>query len=253
MFAARDRNLAVNAVFAQRATAFPDAESRADLLQPDFLRGLAYDPRQAVERHFDDLADAPPWWGCHLFDLSERQRRFIQFGPHLFRPRIAVETPFYSPSVAELLRRAPARFLIEQRAYLAMHRRHFPALARVPDATRGVPVSWPQSARFAKRVFDFGRRRLPAAIRSAGPAGPAGPADPDAGSSPTDYEGWFRGPLRSFVEERLLDGSDVYRDVLDRAHVERIVRQHTSGERNRSSQIGCLLSFATWLGSVRST
>jgi asparagine synthase (glutamine-hydrolysing) len=244
MFAARNTESAASAVFSQRATAFPDAESRAKLLQPDFLHGLAYDPREAVERHFENLADAPPWWGCHLFDLLERQRRFIQFGPHLFRQQIAVETPFYDPALTELLKQAPPRFLIEQRAYLRMHRRHFPALARVPDATRSVPVSWPQSARFAKRVYDFGRRRLPAAIR---------PSDPDAGSSPTHYASWFRDSLRGFVEERLLDGSAVYQDVLNRTHVERIVREHNSGEQNHSTQIGCLLSFATWLGSVRSS
>ena len=239
MLRAKTAEAAAACLYQQRASAFASREEREAIFHPDFLAETDYDPRSAVDRHFEDLGEAPLWWGCHRFDLLERQRRFIQFGPHLLRPFTGVETPFYYAPLTGLWKRSPGRLLFEQRAYLRMHARHLPELAAVPDANRGIPVSWPQSIRFGKRVLDVALRRLDAKV----PLGLAPPTD-----SPTDYAAWFRGPLHVFLAERLLDGGSSMSGIIRPQAVEALLREHESGRANRVSQLGCLLSFSTFLG-----
>jgi hypothetical protein len=48
----------------------------------------------------------------------------------------------------------------------------------------------------------------------------------------------------------LLDGG-VFEGVLHRAAIEGIVREHTRGDEDHTSKLGCLLSFEGWLQSVK--
>jgi hypothetical protein len=243
MFAARKPQRAADILYRSRATVCNTSQHRNDLFEPAFLEEIDYDPRQALSRHFENLGDLPPWWGCHRFDLLERQQRFIQFGPHLLRPQIDVATPFYSPPLLKSIKQAPVSSLIEQRAYLKVHARFLPELAPVPDDKRRLPLSSPQSLRFAKRLCDFAGRRIPGPLRlSVNPPNPP----------PTDYAHWFRTNLRTFLEQRLLDDTLVFDGILRRRAVEKIVQDHLSSRCNNSSAIGCLLSLASWLNMVKS-
>ncbi|MDP6407931.1 MAG: asparagine synthase-related protein [Planctomycetota bacterium] len=240
MIASRSVERAVGRVFEKRATVFADRAALGRILDPGFLAESVRQPRGAVSRHFEGLGGRPIWWGCHQFDLRERQRRFVQFGPHLLRPFVKVATPFYSLGFTDLVRRAPVRLLIEQRAYLRMHSLRLGVLAKAPDAARNLPVAWPQSLRFAKRVFDVAARRARRFLPVVGSA---------AGSA-TDYPAWFRGPLSDFVDERLLDGAAALEGVVSRKGVEELLSDHRVRGGDRSEQIGCLLSLARWMTHV---
>lgn len=239
MFAARSAGRATSPLYRQRATAWAGVDERRRIFEPDFLTDDTYDPREAVDLHVRETEE--PWRACHRFDLLERQRRFVQFGPHQIRPFVTVQTPFYAPGVVDLLTGAAARHLLGQRAYVRMHARHLRSLAGVPDSARGVPLTWPLGVRFAKQAVDFaGRRARTALRRSRAPA-------PEA---PVDYGGWFRGDLRGFVEERLLDGG-AFGGVLRRDEVEAVLREHNSGGGDHTGKVACLLTFEGWLRSVK--
>jgi asparagine synthetase B (glutamine-hydrolysing) len=225
-------------VYRRRATAFADAGARRELLEPEWLAAAGWDPREATRRHAR-RDGSPAWWAGHRFDLIERQRRFIQFGPHLLRPFVDVRTPFYAPALVELLWHARASALFEQRAYRRMHARWLPALAAVPEAGRDLPLSAGTPRRMARRVLDAGRLRLPGALRG----------EPDA-RSPTAYAEWFRGPLRGFLGERLLDGHAAVAGVVRRAAVERLLAEHVSGAADHTPRLGVLLSLTAWLHGV---
>lgn len=242
MVMANSREQAMDLVYKQRATVFANRKDREFIFEPDFLQDTSYDSREAICKHFTKLDDAPIWVGCHRFDLLERQRRFIQFGPHLMRPFLAVHTPFYSPDLVGLMTKAPAKALIEQHAYLLMHAKHIANLAEVPDDKRGLPVGWPQSIRFAKRVFDFSRRRLPSPIQN---------ILMKEQMTSTNYAKWFRDDLRGFIEERLLDDIGVFDGIIRKEIIEQTVIEHQSGDYNHSNRIGCFLSLGAWLNSVK--
>lgn len=244
MMMARSAEVAMDRIYRRRATAWATRAGWSRIIDPDRLAESDHEPRDQLRVHFEGLEGAPLWWGCHRFDLAERQRRFIQFGPHLLRPLVDVQTPFYSPALVDLMKAAPARHLIEQNAYQQMIARYYPALARVPDSARGVPLSWHPSARFAKRAFDFTARRLPL---------PAAWAPPSDQALPTSYATWLRTDLRQLVEERLLDAPSCYDGVLRRDGVEALVREHVSGTADHSVRLGCLMSLTTWLHSVSSS
>jgi asparagine synthase (glutamine-hydrolysing) len=241
MLLARTPDAARSSLYRQRATAWADAAERAALFEPDFLAAAAYAPEEALAPHFEDAPGAPPWWGCHRFDLLERQRRFIQHGPHLLRPFVDVRTPFYAPALYDLALAAPTAYLVEQRGYLRMHARRLRSLAEVPDSARGIALTWPAPVRFAKRALDAASRRLPPPL-----ARRLAPAD----AAPTDYAGWLRGELREWLRERLLPPNPGFEGILRRPAVEATLEEHLSGRADRSVRLGCLLTFDAWRRSV---
>ncbi len=237
---ARDPDRVVERTWRRHASAFADDAARARLLDPD-LAVVLPDPRDAVRACV--RRDEPPWRGAHRFDVLERQRRFVQHGPHLCRHAVDVRTPFRDADVEAAFGALPLRQLVEQRAYLDLHRRAWPELARVPDAARGVPLAWPQGLRFLKRAGDASARRLARALDR--------PARGRPGT--TDYPTWLRTTCRALVEERLLDGGDVLEGVLRRAEVERVVAEHMGGRTDHTTRLGALLALATWLQLLRAT
>jgi asparagine synthase (glutamine-hydrolysing) len=57
---------------------------------------------------------------------------------------------------------------------------------------------------------------------------------------------WFRGDLRGWVRECLLDSSATQGTCFRREAVERVLREHESGRRNRAAKIYALLFFELW-------
>jgi asparagine synthase (glutamine-hydrolysing) len=241
MINADSTEIAVNAIYRQHATGWTTIEARRNFFEPDFLRTSNYNPKNAIRKYFEKLGDRPLWYGCYLFDLSERQRRFIQFGPHQLRTLLDIRTPFYSVNLVEFLKNLEAMHLMGQRTYRFMHIKHLPALAKVPDSARGMPLSWPDSIRFAKHIYDFACRRLPTSAQH---------IFSDFRKT-TDYATWFRTGLRSFVEDRLLDSNRIFEGIIKKDMVELIVCEHMSGKMDHTVKIGCLLTFISWYRSMK--
>jgi len=63
---------------------------------------------------------------------------------------------------------------------------------------------------------------------------------------------WFRGPLKSFVSDLLLSSNSAAHDYFNRAHVERIVRDHIHGVRNYQKHLWALVNFDLWKKGVGS-
>jgi asparagine synthase (glutamine-hydrolysing) len=241
MINADSTEIAVDAIYRQRATGWTTIGARRKLFEADFLRISSYNPKNAIRKYFENLGDRPVWYGCHLFDLLERQRRFIQFGPHHLRSLLDIRTPIFSVHLVEFLKGLEAFHLMGQRAYLYMHIKHLPELAKVPDSARGLPLTWPKSIRFAKHIYDYAHRRLPTSLRYIFP-GIRGPVN---------YAKWFRTVLRSFVEDRLLDSNEVFEGIIKKKTVELIIREHMSGKLDHNVKIGCLLTFSQWYRSLK--
>ena len=58
---------------------------------------------------------------------------------------------------------------------------------------------------------------------------------------------WFRGELRGYIRDLLLAPEARYRDMLDRAFVERLLQQHLDGRVNAGPQLWTLMCFERWL------
>jgi len=242
MFMTRRPESALAALHHKRATGFATEAERRQIFSPDFLADDPYDPLDALRRHFPPRGSAPPWWGSHRFDLLERQRRCLQFGPHQLRPLLRVETPFYSIPVVELATSFPLLFLFGQRAYVRMHARYLAGLAGVPDTRRHLPLSAPFSVRLGKQVLDAIRRRI----------APAQARRDARESTPADYSGWFRNELRGLLGDHISGAASASGGVLRAGTAEQLLREHLEGARDHANRLGCLLTFNAWLRSIRS-
>ena len=203
------------------------------LLHPEFLAEYSKLSNLSIRKHFNNLTPKETWWGCHRFDFLERQRRFIQFGPHLLRDIVQVATPFYNPNVTLGLLSMTRSSLFEQRGYLHMHRNWLNDLALIPDDTRNVPVSWPFAARFSKHLYDVGRRKLTSSLSA------------NSVECTNTPEQWYRTSLKNFVEEILL-GNSLLEDVINYDSLRIILAEHNSRAVNHATLIGSLLSLVTF-------
>jgi asparagine synthase (glutamine-hydrolysing) len=213
------------------------------LLQPDLGQAVRRaDPLEAVRGHLRGLAPADRWKGCHAFDILERQRRFIQFGPHLLQPMTHVAIPFCSNAFVEAAASLSPRELLGQRAYIAMHVEYLRDLAGVPDSARGLPLTVPRPIRFAKKVYDHAARRSRRL-----PIFPRGLRAPT-----TDYANWFRASLNPLLRERLLDGAPILHDVFRPEALQLLVSEHESGRADHGSKFGCLIALSVWRDLLKS-
>ena len=79
------------------------------------------------------------------------------------------------------------------------------------------------------------RDLVPAAVLTRPKHGFAVPLDP-----------WFRGPLKDFTFEILLDGRTRRRGFFDSAFVERLWREHQEGRHVWDAHLWLLLNFELW-------
>jgi asparagine synthase (glutamine-hydrolysing) len=84
------------------------------------------------------------------------------------------------------------------------------------------------------------RSRLPAEILRRPKMGFMAPLGP-----------WFRKPLKSFVSDLLLSSGAQAHQYFDRANMERFVREHLDGIRDRQKQLWALVNFELWLGNIQ--
>jgi len=58
---------------------------------------------------------------------------------------------------------------------------------------------------------------------------------------------WFRGPLKSYVRDLLLDPNAKYRDYLNAAFVEQLVSRQIDGTAHAAHQVWSIMAFERWL------
>ena len=236
MLFARTKKRSIELLHKQRARTWARLEDQENIFNIDFLNE-AYARKHALEEYFDSFNSNELWKGCHKFDFHERQRRFIQYGPHQIRTFLPVHTPFYDPKFSNTMRNVNIRHLIGQKAYRYMHKYYLNRFAKVPDATGGIPVSYPTYIRFSKRVIDFGRRRLPKTLNSTFGI---------ENTSATNYPDWFRNELREFVYDHILS-CEMLSDFVNIKSAESLLTQHMNRDVNHATKIGVLLTFSAWL------
>ena len=236
MIFARTNKRSIEVLHRQRARTWVDLKDQKRIFNIDFLNESS-ENNHTLAQYFDSLIPSELWRGCHNFDFQERQRRFIQYGPHQIRSFVPVHTPFYDHKFSITIRKVSIKHLLGQRAYRYMHKHYLNELASIPDATGGVPVSYPASIRFSKRVLDFGRRRVPKILNK-----PFGLKN----NSATNYPDWFRNELQELVYDCIL-GCETMRDYIDMQSAETMLEQHMNRDANHSTKIGVLLTFSAWL------
>jgi asparagine synthase (glutamine-hydrolysing) len=107
---------------------------------------------------------------------------------------------------------------------------------RLVELAFQIPGRFKIRGRSMKRIFKHAVRDLvPAAVLRKPKHGFAVPTDP-----------WFRGELKEFTFDVLLDGRTKQRGYFNSNFVECLWREHSEGRRVRDSQLWLLLNFELW-------
>ncbi len=211
-------------------------EEHPHLFQPTFHRhvqdALLESFRSAVER-----TPAPLLADRHnLFDLRQRQRRFILHGVELTRSRAIVRTPFADRDFVEFMTRVPPGLRLNRQLVVDMLVRHAPELAKVPYSGTGFPLM-PCFRDLRIRLDHQLRWRLRAAGLSWVPVRRQRPY--------ADYAHWLRTSLRAWLEETLLSSRTFERGYFQPEYIHNLVTEHMAGV-DHSRRLGVLLTLELW-------
>ncbi|HEX9711912.1 MAG TPA: asparagine synthase (glutamine-hydrolyzing) [Actinomycetota bacterium] len=187
-----------------------DEEMRAELLRPEVLGSLdGHDPAGAYPQHYAGL-------GEHLA------------ADHLNRLMYVDLKTWLADDYMEKTDKATMASSLEARLPLLDH--------RLVELAFQIPGRYKIRGWSTKRIFKRAVRELvPPEVLRRPKHGFSVPIDP-----------WFRGELRSFAAEVLLDGRTTRRGYFDARVVERLLREHADGRRVWDTHLWLLLNFELW-------
>lgn len=227
----------------RQVRAFKPGRPRPGLLSGDLDR-----PIQAAEQTYQGLIE------CHPLTFAVfRQATWHHYGLlGLEQTQVSMRTPYLDNSFVKTVFRAPSSSTQDNSVCLRLIADGDPAMAAIPT-DRGLggnsPALWTemrhQILEFtfkAEYAYDYGMPQWVSGIDHAlsflhlerlflGRHKFA------------HYRVWYRDQLAPYVREILLDSRSLGRDHIQRSMVETIVRDHTRGNRNYTSEIHVLLTL----------
>lgn len=112
--------------------------AKLDIAQTERL-GLD-EPTLAAEIRSQLRDDCEPYQSQMLWDLENRQRRYIAMHLHMLSSRFHVIAPYYDRGLIEIWLAQPRELLTGRQLYRQLLARHFPAMARIPHSEEKHPI-----------------------------------------------------------------------------------------------------------------
>lgn len=165
------------------------------------------------------------------FLLDNRVRRITTAGTQIFRSQIMVKQPFMHQDMIEVTRKLPHEWRKRHRFYLEVMKQSTPDVAKVPWQRTSLPVSVP----YWMTLASLGAQRY---------LGKQWPFSQwFSGKSPSQFDEWFRGPLRSFVESTLFSDKSQQRGVLPIEVLKNAWQLHQARKLDATNLIGAALTI----------
>lgn len=210
---------------------------RDELFSADFRASIGNAVWDSYKQGMDDsgstlLADQRIY-----FDYRQRVPRQTLNGVEMVRAHTAVRLPFADNDLVDLFLQMPPGLRYERRVMRDAFIKEYTHLAKIPIPNDGLPM------------IDCGRdvqlrfmRLLRWHLSKVSFLGVNYP-----GRRPyKDYANWFRGPLRSWVEDTLLSKSHLERGDYNPDVIRRLVNEHMSAQTNHTIKLGALMSIELW-------
>lgn len=214
-----------------------EQDEREQLLTPDFLASIGDGVRQSYKQAMDDsgstlLADQRIY-----FDYRQRVPRQTLNGVEMARAHTAVRLPFADNDLVDLFLQMPPGLRYNRRVMRDAFIRQYPQLAKVPIPNNGLPM-----IDCGRDVYLRFMRLLRWHLHKAKFLGINYP-----GRRPyKDYANWFRGPLRSWLEDTLLSQRHLQRDGYNPDTIRALLQQHMSGQKDHVIKLGNLMAIELW-------
>jgi asparagine synthase (glutamine-hydrolysing) len=199
---------------------------------------------QVENRAYDDFLTIVNSMGTNLiadrqnlFDLTQRQRRFILNGVEIVRSQAVVRTPFCDNDLIDYVLQIPPGFRVGRYLMKNAFNQKFSNLAKVPCTDTGYPMISCFRELFMR--FDSNARWR---LRSMGITGVSIKRE----KSYADYDLWMRSSLKHWVEEILLSEKTMERGLFRRKFITDLAKEQFSGI-DHSDKLGALITIELWL------
>ncbi len=170
------------------------------------------------------------------FDLTQRVPRMTLNGVEMVRSRSVARVPFGDNDFVEFALTVPPWLRYERDLMTRAFIQAYPKLARVPLARTGLPMV-SCGREILLRNWHFLRWHL----QRMGLSSLTGPTQRPY----KDYTSWFRGVLRPWVEQTLLNDRSLERGYFKPERIRQIVADHMAGK-SQTVRIGALMSIEIW-------
>jgi asparagine synthase (glutamine-hydrolysing) len=170
------------------------------------------------------------------FDLTQRVPRMTLNGVEVVRDQAMARLPFADNDLVEFTQTMPPWMKFERVLFNNVFIQAFPRLARVPNTHTGLPMisdARELSMRFQQMIRWHMRNR-----------GLGKWIGPDRRPY-KDYNAWFRGVLRSWMEDTLLSRTSLERGYYQPGFLQKLVQKQLAGE-NHAVRIGALMAIELW-------
>ncbi|MGE0267431.1 MAG: asparagine synthetase B [Candidatus Omnitrophota bacterium] len=214
----------VNAAFKAFDTFGENLRSR--IFKKEYAGDLAT-ARQRFDGLFDRVARACPVSPVDYLNITQRQRKFINYGKVGKRNYVEMRMPFLDYDFMDFCLTMPLDFRLNGKLVKNIFRKYYPALSRVPKADAG-PL-------FPNRIQQAVHWRMQALKTKLG-----------INSSYADYKKYFRTFLKGFIHGQLTSAEFRRVPYFDHQEVGQLLDEHFSGQQNYEKQIAALLTVAIW-------
>jgi len=116
-------------------------ETIFDLFLPEAATEARHSLDEILYSMFLPLTALVPYYALLRADFEQRQHRHTAMVAQCIERDRRVLTPFLDPSVIDFSLRVPLGLFHDKHLYKHMLKRHFPALAAIPYAASGLPIS----------------------------------------------------------------------------------------------------------------
>lgn len=112
-----------------------------NLLEPGMAAEAGVVLQEIIEKNLQPAAQLPPYYALFRTEFEQRQRRHTAMVAQCIEEGRRALTPFLDNNVVEFSMRIPYELFHNKKLYKCMIKRHLPALADIPYANTGLPLS----------------------------------------------------------------------------------------------------------------
>lgn len=201
---------------------------RKKVFAGDFQEAIGHGKQRFIGL-WDDITHQHSENSLDYLNITQRQRKFINYGNLLMRNFVEVRTPYTDYDFIDFCLKMPLMFKEKEFLVREMLDTYYRPFARVPQEATGLSI---KSGRWEKKLLKLKNALLPKYVAKRKRA--------------YNYDLWYRTHLKEFIRSILLSPEFKNRQIFDQNEVERMVQDHFEKKGNYSYQLGMILSFELW-------
>ncbi|MBU0477490.1 hypothetical protein KKC91_02850 [bacterium] len=165
----------------------------------------------------------------NYLNLTQRQRRFINYGKIIMRNFLETRMPFTDYDYMDFCIQMPEKLKTNDIICKKLLVKYFSSMAKIRQQGKGLSLN---ANRFEKAIH-WRLELLKDKMRI-------------VSKKTCNYEKWYRTILKDFVSSILLSQRFKNRQMFNYQEVEKLLNEHFQGKSNYEIQIGVLLTFELW-------